>query len=182
VITIKDIEKKTGHHAWERTDSWKTDGTVKGYQQDWYSLSAHLSGVAAVVLVQRAQTIRLQGMFALILEESNRYCSAAKDMGIEYLLPKMKELSNSMQHLEQYLGAGILGTAELYERASSQMSALFNMIAQRDQSLSIGIARDLRMLAVESQRDGSSMKTVAVMTMAFLPGTFVAVGNTACDY
>jgi hypothetical protein len=55
------------------------------------------------------------------------------------------------------------------------MSALFNMIAQRDQSLSIGIARDSRTLAVESKRDSSSMKTLAVVTMVFWPGTFVTV-------
>ena len=36
------------------------------------------------------------------------------------------------------------------------------------------IARDSRLLALAAQRDSSSMKSLAVVTMFFLPGTFVS--------
>ena len=44
---------------------------------------------------------------------------------------------------------------------------MFNLIAQADTEASIN-------LAALAQRDGSNMKTIAVMTMMFLPGTFFA--------
>lgn len=36
------------------------------------------------------------------------------------------------------------------------------------------MAQDTRLIAVASQRDSSSMKIIAVVTMFFLPGTFVS--------
>lgn len=44
----------------------------------------------------------------------------------------------------------------------------------KDQHISIAIAKASREIAVESKRDSSSMKTIAAVTMFFLPGTFVA--------
>jgi Mg2+ and Co2+ transporter CorA len=34
----------------------------------------------------------------------------------------------------------------------------------------------MRQIAIETKRDSSAMKTIAVLGMIFLPGTFVAVG------
>lgn len=47
-------------------------------------------------------------------------------------------------------------------------------MSRRDASLSMQIARTSRDVAASSQRDAASMKTVAIVTMFFLPGTFVA--------
>jgi hypothetical protein len=33
----------------------------------------------------------------------------------------------------------------------------------------------MRAIAVESKKDSSAMKTIAILTMLFLPGTFIAV-------
>ena len=47
-------------------------------------------------------------------------------------------------------------------------------MAQNDAFLGQQMASDCRLIAVASQRDSSSMKVIAVVTMCFLPGTFVA--------
>jgi hypothetical protein len=52
---------------------------------------------------------------------------------------------------------------------------VYNFIAQRDNMLNVEVARDSRAVAVASKRDSSAMKTLAIVTMAFLPGTFIAV-------
>ena len=57
------------------------------------------------------------------------------------------------------------------------MCQIWNLIAQRDNVINQSIAADSRALAAASRRDSSAMKTIAVLTMAFLPGTFVAVGS-----
>lgn len=35
----------------------------------------------------------------------------------------------------------------------------------------------MRMIAIESKKDSTSMKTIAILGMVFLPGTFVAVSE-----
>ncbi len=49
------------------------------------------------------------------------------------------------------------------------------MIAQRDSITNIQIVSDSRALSDAALRDSSAMKTIAVLTTMFLPGTFVAV-------
>jgi Mg2+ and Co2+ transporter CorA len=54
------------------------------------------------------------------------------------------------------------------------MSAIYNLIAQKESNIGLRVANHSRTLAIESKRDSSSMKTIAAVTMAFLPGAFVA--------
>lgn len=60
-------------------------------------------------------------------------------------------------------------------KATIMIQGIFNLIAQHDQNTSIRIARDSKMIAVESKRDSTSMKTIAVVTMTLLPDAFAAV-------
>ncbi|KAI9795725.1 MAG: hypothetical protein M1835_005288 [Candelina submexicana] len=55
-----------------------------------------------------------------------------------------------------------------------QSSVLYNLIAQRDNRLNISVAADSRRIAAASKRDSSAMKTISVMTVVFLPGTYIA--------
>ena len=59
---------------------------------------------------------------------------------------------------------------------------IFNLIVQRDMRLnlqmahtSLEIAETSRRIAEASMKDSASMKTIAILTMVFLPGTAVAV-------
>jgi hypothetical protein len=51
---------------------------------------------------------------------------------------------------------------------------LFNLIAQRDSKLNIRLAKDSRTIASSSKPDSTSMKTLAAVTVTFLPATFVS--------
>ncbi|KAF2230834.1 hypothetical protein EV356DRAFT_579711 [Viridothelium virens] len=62
----------------------------------------------------------------------------------------------------------------LRERSKTQLTVLFNLITQRDATANIELAKDSRTIALASQHDSDSMKTIAIMTMVFLPGTFFA--------
>jgi hypothetical protein len=104
-------------------------------------------------------------------------------------------LDESLIHMEQKITSLVSVTQKVKDRATMQVAALFNIIAQndskvsieiavasralaienkKDQRISIAIAKASRAIAVESKRDSSSMKTIAAVTMLFLPGTFVA--------
>ncbi|KAF4537997.1 Magnesium transport protein transmembrane region [Lasiodiplodia theobromae] len=69
----------------------------------------------------------------------------------------------------------------LEERAGLQASALHTLFAQRDSRTNLEMAkvnhqmaRDSARLAGAAKRDSSSMKTIAILTTVFLPGTFVS--------
>lgn len=48
-------------------------------------------------------------------------------------------------------------------------------MAQKDNQTNITLAKDSRLIAVAAQRDSKAMRTIAVLTLLFLPGTYIAV-------
>jgi Mg2+ and Co2+ transporter CorA len=66
---------------------------------------------------------------------------------------------------------------EIQRGAQTQLNVVYNFTAQRDSILNLETAKVTKELAVASKRDSSAMKTIAVLTMVFLPGTFLAVSN-----
>ncbi|KAI1088891.1 hypothetical protein F5B19DRAFT_404421 [Rostrohypoxylon terebratum] len=62
----------------------------------------------------------------------------------------------------------------LKERAERVSTVLFALLTHEDSAIHAELADASRKIAEASKRDSSSMKTVAIMTMAFLPATFFA--------
>ena len=52
---------------------------------------------------------------------------------------------------------------------------VYNYMAQKGNLVTIALAADSRQIAAATKKDSSAMKTIALLTMIFLPGTFVAV-------
>jgi hypothetical protein len=48
-------------------------------------------------------------------------------------------------------------------------------MAQKDSKINIELAETTTVIARESKKDSSAMKAIALLTMCFLPGTFLAV-------
>lgn len=48
-------------------------------------------------------------------------------------------------------------------------------MAQKDSKVNIQLAETSTSIAIETKKDSSAMKTIAGLTMFFLPGTFTAV-------
>ncbi|TFK41430.1 hypothetical protein BDQ12DRAFT_677968 [Crucibulum laeve] len=60
------------------------------------------------------------------------------------------------------------------ERTQIRINLFFNLATQNDSRTNLDIANLTAKIAVETQRDSSSMITMAAVTMFFLPGTFVS--------
>lgn len=58
--------------------------------------------------------------------------------------------------------------------SQSILPQLFNLITQQETRLSISVAEDSRTLALATKEDSTAMRTLAAVTVFFLPGTFVA--------
>jgi hypothetical protein len=54
---------------------------------------------------------------------------------------------------------------------------VYTFMAAKDNIVNIGLAADSKEIAASSKKDSSAMKTIAVLTMMFLPATFVAVSS-----
>jgi hypothetical protein len=54
-------------------------------------------------------------------------------------------------------------------------SQIFHLSSQMDNRTNVKIGKLTSKIAKETQRDSSSMITIAAVTMFFLPGTFVSV-------
>ena len=59
----------------------------------------------------------------------------------------------------------------------AQDSRSLAMDSKRNAELNLQVAQQSVVIATATKRDSSSMKSIAVLTAAFLPGTFVAVGH-----
>ncbi|RFU34809.1 hypothetical protein B7463_g1552, partial [Scytalidium lignicola] len=55
-----------------------------------------------------------------------------------------------------------------------QVNVVYNLIAQEESHRNIDIANDSKQIALASQRESLSMRTIAVLGVIFLPGTFTS--------
>jgi hypothetical protein len=55
---------------------------------------------------------------------------------------------------------------------------VYNLVAQRDSHDNKTLAEISTEIAILTKNDSYAMRTLAIMSIAFLPGTFVAVGIT----
>jgi hypothetical protein len=52
---------------------------------------------------------------------------------------------------------------------------VYQFMAQKDSRVNLELAETTNIIAKESKKDSSAMKAIAMLTMCFLPGTFLAV-------
>ncbi|TVY39380.1 hypothetical protein LSUB1_G004334, partial [Lachnellula subtilissima] len=60
------------------------------------------------------------------------------------------------------------------KRTQTQLAVVYQFMTQKEAIVNSKIAYTSTMIATESKKDSSAMKAIAVLTMIFLPGTFVA--------
>ena len=167
---IAMVEAQTGHMTF--ADYFLTDTLQR---QTWTDLNIEVSKASHFVYdieyATSCLSIYCDTTLSLIenLESDSRFSSSAHR--VRHSSIKLKEnLSitklgiRTLHHNLNYLKA----------RCEIQQRTLFNLITREDASVNIRIAEDSRLLARASKRDSVAMKTMSVVTMAFLPGTFVA--------
>ncbi|KAI9692916.1 MAG: hypothetical protein M1822_004911 [Bathelium mastoideum] len=92
-------------------------------------------------------TGNMQGIDSIVRQDA-----AIKSIG-SVLRPQVKERFGYVNYVK--------------DRAQNQLTVLFNLLARGDAQANIDLAK-------AAMHDSTSMKTIAIMTMGFLPATFVA--------
>lgn len=163
---IREVEVRTGFHRW----SGRTERPATG---DLSILSAKMSGCATKMASIARKTKVIQELYSLILDN---LCSPEADQSTRegQEVRTALDLKSATDLLRSRARMQTVDTDFIQHRISIQLTALFHLITQNDMLISHSVAQDSRVLAIASRRDSSSMKTLAVVTMFFLPGTFVA--------
>ncbi|KIJ23608.1 hypothetical protein M422DRAFT_72539 [Sphaerobolus stellatus SS14] len=129
----------------------------------WHVLSGNLSN-----LEERLQyLLKLQSEYysaSKVLHESLSRCISESGCGIE----------DSVIFLLSRTRAWRRWAENYNERTKIQINLVFNLSTQADNKINLEIARLTGSIAVDTQKDSSSMITMAAVTMFFLPGTFVS--------
>lgn len=97
---------------------------------------------------------------------------------IEYLLNAAEMRRYQAQSLHQRTQTQINVVSRFGSDSAmrlTMMPQLYSMVSQRDSKVNISVAEDSRKIAAAAKRDSLAMKTVSMLTLVFLPGTFVAV-------
>ncbi|QDS76079.1 hypothetical protein FKW77_006054 [Venturia effusa] len=158
---IRHIEAITGHSSWTSADRQLPDPeTLNEMSQSsgrclsgLFIVSRHLS------IVNRMLDSMRNGLEPNVSSynfNSSKQQATADQSILEGLEILQCQLDNA-DDLNTYL----------QNRAKNQISVIFNLLAREDAHQSHEVAR-------AAKEDSSAMKTIAVMTMVFLPGTFFA--------
>ena len=163
--------------------------------EEYGQLSARVSWLNARVARHQKRLEVVRTLTNHMMRENATFRADLISQNANLRSQKSEILAECLDHLHQAMDGLTVQAAKLVEQSSVQLSSLYNIIAQRDQRISIDIAdasralaleskRDQKIsieiskassiIALESRRDSSAMKTLAAVTMVFLPGTFVA--------
>jgi hypothetical protein len=145
---ILGLEKNTGLSAWDWVHEHEIPGShvPSNYEHTSKRLSIQSGKVTHIRF--RLRTIKEYNKF--VLRIAKRHKSAVRDPAAQGRCEEIEEILGIMS---EYIEVRLHKANSLRERLDNQVSGMSTIIGQRDTS---------------------AMKTVAMVTMAFLPGTFVA--------
>ncbi|KAI9838488.1 MAG: hypothetical protein M1838_004562 [Thelocarpon superellum] len=94
------------------------------------------------------------------------------------LAPLPPMMARMLQEHLSYLSTkcrNCLVRVESYDKRSGiALQAVSNLMMQKDNAINIEVAKDSKSIASASKRDGTAMKTIAIVTILFLPGTYIS--------
>ena len=186
---ISAVEVRTKYHGFSGTPPLIAEG-------DYTSLSQKMSACAGVLaLVERRHKVLNE-----VLIDQSLY-SQRYDLGDDASSRSIRlEVENCVENLRRRLKIQKIQLDYLSRRVEIQLTAvreatfitqtsifyspipfanppltqLFHLISQQETRVGIAVAEDSRTLASASKEDSTAMKTIAAVTIVFLPGTFIA--------
>ncbi|RFU25669.1 hypothetical protein B7463_g10668, partial [Scytalidium lignicola] len=167
---IRSVEARTGHGAYRNTNDTK-ESDIEDFTE-W-------SMIIGTCLVNLANQCRHEQITTSIINHILYHTDIMwdKEMKEEHFIKhqdSLEVIKSVLPVLIRQAESARSYISYLQERAKNQSTVLFNLIAHQDSMINIGLADSSRKIAEETKKDGSAMKTIAVMTMAFLPATFFA--------
>ncbi|KAH0543961.1 hypothetical protein FGG08_001728 [Glutinoglossum americanum] len=160
---VLDIERYTGfsHYYIDRPRLQVKDA---GEELDRLSDLSRSASSILVGLADMVQHIHVSDAMANAVLNSS-LIEDAQSVGV--VVSSEREMKNIMSILGPQLKETHVAVEYLKERARNQLAVTFNLLSRGDAQANIDLAKAAKL-------DSTSMKTIAIMTMGFLPATFYA--------
>ncbi|CAH0018439.1 unnamed protein product [Clonostachys rhizophaga] len=175
---VKEIEGETGFHGFaerkkklEQGRSLATEAMVE--------MSAKASGFTTKLAGTGRKSDMIEQLLELMLKRASED-RANRERLASGRKAKDKEpngapiLRAHVEVMRQRMKMQSSETKYIQERVQIQISATFHTISQNDTLANLEVAEETSQIAYYSYRDASSMKTLAFVTMVFLPGSFIS--------
>ncbi|KAK4443889.1 hypothetical protein QBC34DRAFT_361252 [Podospora aff. communis PSN243] len=160
---VRDVEERTGHGTWGA--GWFREG-----RDSIPNLTAKLGTNLNVVAVLPVHLRTVNCTFS----HMERLAGRGRESKSEHLQVREASMIRAIRILREECLAVTERCPVVETRVRSQSSVLFAFLTHEDSKINIEIANASKALTEATRQDGSSMKTIAVLTMAFLPATFLA--------
>jgi hypothetical protein len=138
---------------------------AKAMLSDVESIQEFVAHVNTLTPMRRRDVVRAEGK---ILDERLRFLGHKG----KSVLWRLQYVTQRAQAQQNAVSIHKFSFVSLRTKRSVQ---IYNYIALKNNEVNSGLAYDSRELAVAGKRDNYAMKSISVITMVFLPGTFVAV-------
>lgn len=171
-IDLRSIQQSTGLFNWDAETGEIVEVDTSGL--DYGRISRVLASLLARVSQHRSRLSVALGFAALMLQEHSKTSHKSSSGVGDTWSTEVEEMEEAIETVKRRAETLLGKNQWVRDDLKDMMSAIYNLIAQKDSKVGLRVANHSRTLAIESKRDSSSMKTIAAVTMAFLPGTFVA--------
>lgn len=176
-VHVREVERRTGYHKFQSRDDAIRQGELG-------PLAADTSGYATKLASVERKGKAVSKILDFMKLQISDYDSPKPKLAVAELAhdPRWsKHITNScelllhhIQVLHDRLHMQMVDNEYTLKRVDIQIQALFSLITQNDSLNSLKQAQSTQAIAEASYRDASSMKTLAVVTMFFLPGSFIS--------
>jgi hypothetical protein len=172
IVELESISQSTGLFNWDPKTGDIVEVDTSGL--DYGRISRRLASISGRANQYQFMLSITQSSATSMLQEHNKSSQEPASQAGDGNLTKSEEVKEALQIVKTHTEAVLKRNQWMREDLANMMSAIYNLIAQKDSNVGLRLANHSRTLAIESKRDSSSMKTIAAVTMAFLPGTFVS--------
>ncbi|KAJ2973093.1 hypothetical protein NUW58_g9028 [Xylaria curta] len=169
LTSIRQLEELTGYGPYGRKTS-NNDIPIDSLTQ--------ASKNIGYVQVNLANQLRHVTIGTAISSHISSRAAKLTDYAVEPYTMKcqqeLDEFSSTIPSLQRSLNDSSAYVYYLQERVRSQNTVVYALMTHEDARINISLAKASKELAEAAKKDSSSMKTIAIMTMLFLPGTYFA--------
>ncbi|KAI1100669.1 hypothetical protein F4804DRAFT_318343 [Jackrogersella minutella] len=92
----------------------------------------------------------------------------------DHVLEQNQLIIKQLDFINRSLDFALLRVNHLKQRADVQATSINNLLAQRNNETNRRLAESSTSIARDTRRDSLAMKSIAILTMVFLPATFTA--------
>ncbi|KAI9695600.1 MAG: hypothetical protein M1820_008525 [Bogoriella megaspora] len=165
---ILSVENRTGYVNTIKNWAREAEG-------DLASLSASTSGITVEITKIRQGVAVLKDQHAFLYSYNQRRVEEKEVLESADEFPRtFREITQCIAIAWDCAQSTDTRLDTLNERLEIQLTALFHLTQQQETHLGIQLAKESKAIAEASKKDSSAMKSLAAVTIVFLPGTSIA--------